>query len=79
MEVLKEASHLGVDLYQEHLKYTPNQNLSAYFCNIFRFASSFCSVWKNDENILLILSAIALFTPDRQNVVHANVIKKVQV
>ena len=45
----------------------------------FRFASSFCRVWKNDENILLLLSAIALFTPDRANVVHHNVIKKVQV
>ena len=44
-----------------------------------RFTSSFCSVWKNDENILLILSAIALFTPERLNVVHQNVIKKVQV
>ena len=44
-----------------------------------RFASSFCSVWKNDENILLLLSAIALFTPDRANVVHQAVIKKVQV
>ena len=36
-------------------------------------------MWKNDENILLLLSAIALFTPDRANVVHQNVIKKVQV
>lgn len=62
LDVLKEASQLGVNLYEEHLK----------------FASSFCSVWKNDENILLILSAIALFTPDRVNVVHPNVVKKVQ-
>jgi len=61
-EVLKEASQLGVNLYEEHL----------------RFASSFCTVWKNDENILLILSAIALFTPDRPNVVHQSVVKKVQ-
>ena len=47
MDVLKEASQLGVNLYEEHLK----------------FASSFNSVWKNDENILLLLSAVALFTP----------------
>ena len=62
MDVLKEASQLGVNLYEEHLK----------------FASSFNSVWKNDENILLLLSAVALFTPERVNVVHHNVVKKIQ-
>ena len=77
MDVLKEASQLGVNLYEEHLRLI--ENLCWFYQNhVHRFASSFCSVWKNDENILLLLSAIALFTPDRVNVVHPNVIKKVQ-
>jgi len=44
-----------------------------------RFVSSFSPVWKNNENIMLLLSAIALFSPDRANVVHANVVKSEQV
>ncbi|CAK9808163.1 Nuclear hormone receptor HR96 [Anthophora quadrimaculata] len=39
-----------------------------------RFIRSFDPRWR-DENIILILSAIALFTPDRPKVVHNDVIK----
>ncbi|XP_003701440.1 nuclear hormone receptor HR96 [Megachile rotundata] len=39
-----------------------------------RFLRNFDSRWR-DENIILILSAIALFTPDRPKVVHNDVIK----
>ncbi|OAD59902.1 Nuclear hormone receptor HR96 [Eufriesea mexicana] len=39
-----------------------------------RFIRSFDPRWR-DENIILILSAIALFTPDRPRVVHNDVIK----
>ncbi|KAK0082634.1 hypothetical protein PV325_010082 [Microctonus aethiopoides] len=39
-----------------------------------RFVRTFDSRWR-DENIILILSAIALFTPDRPRVVHSDVIK----
>jgi len=62
MDVLKEASQLGVNLYEEHLK----------------FVSSFSPVWRNDENLMLLMSAIALFSPDRANIVHAKVIKSEQ-
>ncbi|XP_026282509.1 nuclear hormone receptor HR96 isoform X1 [Frankliniella occidentalis] len=47
------------NLYQEHK----------------RFQQSFDSRWRTDENIMLILSAITLFTPARANVVHEDVIK----
>ncbi|XP_012061541.1 PREDICTED: nuclear hormone receptor HR96 [Atta cephalotes] len=39
-----------------------------------RFVRTFDRRWR-DENIILILSAIALFTPDRPRVVHGDVIK----
>ncbi|CAD6209831.1 GSCOCG00010834001-RA-CDS [Cotesia congregata] len=39
-----------------------------------RFVGTFDPRWR-DENIILILSAIALFTPDRPRVVHSDVIK----
>ncbi|KAK0183074.1 hypothetical protein PV327_001146 [Microctonus hyperodae] len=39
-----------------------------------RFVRTFDPRWR-DENIILILSAIALFTPDRPRVVHSDVIK----
>lgn len=39
-----------------------------------RFVRTFDSRWR-DENIILILSAIALFTPDRPRVVHDDIIK----
>lgn len=35
--------------------------------------------WRSDENIILILCAIVLFTPDRPRVVHQDVIKLEQV
>ena len=44
-----------------------------------RFLQTFDQKWRNDENIMLILSAIALFTPDRPRVVHFDVIKLEQV
>lgn len=43
-----------------------------------RFVKDFDPKWR-DENIILILSAIALFTPDRPRVVHSDVIKLEQV
>ncbi|XP_033218987.1 uncharacterized protein LOC117174222 isoform X3 [Belonocnema kinseyi] len=39
-----------------------------------KFVRTFDPRWR-DENIILILSAIALFTPDRSKVVHSDVIK----
>ncbi|XP_014484951.1 PREDICTED: uncharacterized protein LOC106749735 [Dinoponera quadriceps] len=39
-----------------------------------RFVRTFDPRWR-DENIILILSAIALFTPDRPRVIHGDVIK----
>lgn len=44
-----------------------------------RFLQTFDPKWRNDENIMLILSAITLFTPDRPRVVHYDVIKLEQV
>lgn len=43
-----------------------------------RFVRTFDPRWR-DENIILILSAIALFSPDRPRVVHSDVIKLEQV
>lgn len=42
------------------------------------FVRTFDSRWR-DESIILILSAIALFTPERPKVVHSDVIKLEQV
>lgn len=47
------------NLYQEHR----------------RFQQSFDPKWRTDEHIMLILSAITLFTPNRANIVHKDVIK----
>ena len=63
MEVLKEAAQLGVNLYEIHQ----------------RFVNSLEPQWRSDENIMLLLSAIALFTPERSNVVHKDVVKFEQV
>jgi nuclear receptor subfamily 1 group I len=63
MELLKEATLLGVNLYEEHQ----------------RFVKSFEAQWRSDENVMLLLSAIALFTPERSNVVHKDVVKFEQV
>ena len=59
MELLKEASQLGVNLYDAHQK----------------FVKSFDAQWRTDENVMLLLSAIALFNPGRTNVTHKDVIK----
>ncbi|GFY40893.1 nuclear hormone receptor HR96 [Trichonephila inaurata madagascariensis] len=40
-----------------------------------RFITSFHPQWRADENIMLILSGIALFTPERPNTVHKEAIK----
>lgn len=63
MELLKEASKLGVNLYEEHQ----------------RFVTSFDPRWRTNENVMLLLSAIALFSPDRANVLHKDVVKLEQV
>ncbi len=63
MELLKEASQLGVNLYEEHQ----------------RFVKSFHPRWRTDENVMLLLSAIALFNYKRSNVTHKDVIKLEQV
>ncbi|CAH0721337.1 unnamed protein product, partial [Brenthis ino] len=47
--------------------------------NIYRsheaFIRSFCPRWRTDEHVILIMSAILLFTPERARVVHRDVIK----
>lgn len=40
-----------------------------------RFLTSFHPQWRNDENIMLILSGITLFTPERPNTIHREAIK----
>uniref|UniRef100_U5EXZ5 Putative nuclear receptor nhr-48 n=1 Tax=Corethrella appendiculata TaxID=1370023 RepID=U5EXZ5_9DIPT len=40
-----------------------------------RFIMTFDQKWRMDENIILIMCAITLFTPDRPKVVHADVVK----
>jgi len=62
MDVLKEASLHGVNLYEEHQ----------------RFASSFSDIYKGDETIMLLLSAIALFSHDRPNLTHQSVVRMEQ-
>ncbi|VEN46287.1 unnamed protein product [Callosobruchus maculatus] len=47
------------NIYQEHEK----------------FIKTFDPKWISDENIILILSAVVLFTPDRPRVVHKDVVK----
>lgn len=44
-----------------------------------RFIRTFESKWRQDENIILILSAIVLFTPSRPRTVHSDVLKLEQV
>lgn len=62
-EVLKLAKGNGIEVYEEHLK----------------FISTFDEKWRMDENIILIMCAILLFTPTRSRVVHTDVIKLEQV
>ncbi|XP_054723173.1 nuclear hormone receptor HR96-like [Uloborus diversus] len=40
-----------------------------------RFLNSFHPQWRADENIMLILGGIALFTPERPNTIHKETIK----
>lgn len=44
-----------------------------------QFISSFEARWRNDEHVILIMSAILMFSPDRPKVVHRDVIKLEQV
>lgn len=44
-----------------------------------QFIRTFESKWRQDENIILILSAIVLFTPTRPKTVHSDVLKLEQV
>ena len=44
-----------------------------------RFIRSFDPKLKSDENVILILSAIVLFTPTRPKVIHEDVIRLEQV
>lgn len=43
------------------------------------FIRTFEPKWRQDENIILILSAIVLFTPDRPRTIHSDVLKLEQV
>ncbi|CAG9862189.1 unnamed protein product [Phyllotreta striolata] len=40
-----------------------------------KFIKTFCPLWKDDENIILILGMVLLFCPDRPKIVHQDVIK----
>lgn len=51
------------NVYEEHLK----------------FISSFDEKWRMDENIILIMCAIVLFTPTRSCIIHSDVIHLEQV
>lgn len=44
-----------------------------------RFIRTFDQKWRMDENIILIMCAIILFTPNRPKTVHSDVIKLEQV
>lgn len=44
-----------------------------------RFILTFEPKWRQDENIILIMCAIILFTPDRPKTIHSDVIKLEQV
>lgn len=44
-----------------------------------RFIRTFDKKWRSDENIILIMCAITLFSPDRPKTIHSDVIKLEQV
>lgn len=44
-----------------------------------KFISTFDEKWRMDENIILIMCAIVLFSPNRQRIVHSDVIRLEQV
>ena len=58
-----EAAPGNVNVYEEHKK----------------FILAFEPSWRQDENIMLLLSAITLFTPQRPNTVHTYAIRHEQV
>ena len=43
------------------------------------FILAFQPEWRQDPNIMLLLSAITLFTPERPNTVHTDAIRHEQV
>lgn len=51
------------NVYEEHL----------------RFIRTFDEKWRMDENIILIMCAIVLFTPSRTRIIHSDVIRLEQV
>ena len=55
------------------------ENLETFSHDFFRKINVFFHNFRSDENVMLLLSAIALFNPDRSNVVHKDVVKKEQV
>lgn len=66
----------GANIKADILKLCPKGNIYEEHEN---FIKTFDPKLRTDENIVLILCAITLFCPDRQNVVHADVIKLEQV
>ncbi|CAG0904949.1 unnamed protein product [Darwinula stevensoni] len=56
---LEVLKSAGGNLYEEH----------------HRFITSFEREWRNDENIMLLLGAVSLFSPHRANVRHHDVIQ----
>ena len=54
-----------MNLYEEHKRFQKEEINTKNHVTLPRFVSSFHHVWRQDENIMLLLSAIALFTPDR--------------
>lgn len=51
------------NVYEEHLK----------------FISTFDEKWRTDDNIILLMCAIVLFTPTRSSTIHTDVIRLEQV
>lgn len=44
-----------------------------------RFILAFQPEWRQDHNIIFLLSAITLFTPERPNIIHGDAIKHERV
>lgn len=65
------TSHVKADI----LKLCPKGNV---YEEHEKFIKTFDPKLRTDENIVLILCAITLFCPDRQNVIHADVVKMEQ-
>ncbi|KAJ4426336.1 hypothetical protein ANN_27150 [Periplaneta americana] len=75
---VRAAMNLRIPHTQEHLNVKIDV-LKEARGNIYeehqRFLRTFDPRWRTDENIMLILSAITLFTPERPRVVHHDVIQ----